>query len=114
MTSNSQTVVSMQCYTTHRDPDVFPEPEEYDPSRWLRKDRKVDEMNELFMPFSKGSRACLGINLAYMELKVAVATLLGRYQVSLAPDMQAHDMDMRDHFLIFPTGGKCNLVFHKV
>jgi cytochrome P450 len=71
-------------------------------------------MNELFMPFSKGSRACLGINLAYMELKVTVATLQGRYQVGLAPDMQAHDMDMRDHFLIFPRGGKCNLVFEKI
>jgi len=104
----------MQCYTTHRDPEAFPEGERFDPFRWIRKDRQVDSMNEFFMPFSKGSRACLGINLAYMELKVTVATLLGKYQVSLAPDMQAHDMDMRDHFLIFPRGGKCNLVFEKI
>jgi len=104
----------MQCYTTHRDPDAFPDAEKFDPYRWLRKQRKADAMNELFMPFSKGSRACLGINLAYMELKVTVATLLGRYQVRLASDMQPDDMEMRDHFLIFPKGEKCYLIFDSI
>jgi cytochrome P450 len=101
----------MQAYTTHRNPDVFPIPESFDPNRWIPKEKVTDEMNELFMPFSKGSRACLGINIAYMELKVATAAILSKYQVEIAPDMQPDDMDQRDHFLIFPKGGKCNLVF---
>jgi hypothetical protein len=47
-----------------------------------------------------------------MELKVAAAAILSKYQVELAPDMQPDDMAQRDHFLIFPKSGKCHLVFN--
>jgi len=104
----------MQAYTTHRNPEVFPDAESFDPTRWISKEKVTDEMNELFMPFSKGSRACLGINIAYMELKVVTAAILSKYQVEIAPDMQPDDMDQRDHFLIFPKGGKCNLAFRRL
>ena len=104
----------MQCYTTHRDPTIFPNPELFDPSRWIPKEKITEAMNEAFMPFSKGTRACLGINLAYMELKVTVATLIKSFTVRVGDDMKGDDMDMRDHFLIFPKGGKCDLVFDRV
>jgi cytochrome P450 len=65
------------------------------------------------MPFSKGTRACIGKGLAMMELKLVVATVMKQYDVSIAPDMKDDDMDMVDHFLIIPKGGKCNLLFHK-
>ena len=48
-----------------------------------------------------------------MELKLVVATVMKRYDVSIAPDMKDDDMDMVDHFLIIPKGGKCNLLFHQ-
>src|SRR5271170_3517470 len=99
----------MQCYSIHRDPIIFPNPESFDPSRWIPKEKVTEAMNEAFMPFSKGTRACLGINLAYMELKVTVATLIKSFSVRVGDDMKRDDMDMRDHFLIFPKGGKCNL-----
>jgi cytochrome P450 len=67
----------------------------------------------MFMPFSKGSRACIGKGLAIMELKLVVATVMKQYDVSIAPDMKDDDMDMVDHFLIIPKGGKCHLLFHK-
>src|SRR5271155_4197525 len=98
----------MQSYTTHRDPDVFLNPEEFDPSRWLPKEQVTTSMNELFMPFSKGTRACIGINLANMELRIVTAALLKMYRISSANDMKPEDMEMRDHFLIFPKNGKCN------
>lgn len=100
----------MQSYTTHRDPDVFPDPETFQPSRWL-SENVTQDMNELFMPFSKGARVCLGINLAWMELKITTAALLGRYRVQLAPDMQADAMEIKGNFAIFPKG-ECALIFH--
>lgn len=68
-------------------------------------------MKEMFMPFSKGSRACLGKNLAMMELKLVTATLLQRFEVSAPPETTAYSMAMRDHFLVLPKSGRCDLVF---
>ena len=99
----------MQCYTTQRDPAVFPNPEVFDPERWKHETK---EMLNLFMPFSKGSRACLGINLAWMELRVALATLVG--SLSFSPVTPPAEMEMVDRFLLKPKGGKCLLQFRLV
>jgi cytochrome P450 len=68
-------------------------------------------MKDLFMPFSKGPRACLGKNLAMMELKLTTTVLVSSYAIELAPSCSDESMAMTDHFLIIPKGGKCELVF---
>ncbi|OKL57242.1 hypothetical protein UA08_07402 [Talaromyces atroroseus] len=45
--------VSTQAYTLHRNADVFPEPQSFDPSRW---EEPTKEMKHVFMPFGGGSR----------------------------------------------------------
>jgi cytochrome P450 len=101
----------MQCYTTHRDPVVFPDPESFSPDRWIKSNGGTSEMKEAFMPFTKGTRVCLGKNLAMMELKVITTIILRRFHVSIAAEMTMEDMAMKDHFLLFPQGKKCKLVF---
>ena len=105
------TVVSMQCYTTQRDPHVFPSPDDFKPERWLDEHNVTDDMRELFMPFSRGTRACLGKSLAIMELKLPTATLVRDLLVELAPSATEDCMAMTDHFLVQPKGGKCELIF---
>ncbi|RFU23899.1 hypothetical protein B7463_g12441, partial [Scytalidium lignicola] len=100
------TIISMQCYTTHRDPTFFPDPENFKPDRWLDPNAHLDEMKRLFMPFSKGTRDCLGKNLALMELKIFVAALVKEYAISLSPTMPADGMGMTDRFLLVPKAGK--------
>lgn len=101
----------MQCYTTQRDADVFHGPDEFRPERWLDEADITPAMKEMFMPFSKGSRACLGKNLAMMELKLVTATLLQRFVISAPPHTTPESMAMRDHFLVQPKGGRCDLIF---
>ncbi|KIW95308.1 uncharacterized protein Z519_03892 [Cladophialophora bantiana CBS 173.52] len=108
------TVVSMQCYTTHRHPDVFPHPEKFLPDRWLGEKAVTPEMRTMFMPFSAGSRACLGINLAWMEQKVITTSLLEAYKVQLAPSTTDESMLFLGHFLALPKSGTCDLIFTKV
>lgn len=98
----------MQCYTTQRDPRVFLDPDKFSPERWRDP---TEEMKLMFMPFSVGTRACLGRTLAMMELKMICATLLRRYNVNLAPGTTEETMKMTDHFLVIPKGGKCDLIF---
>src|SRR5215471_10593727 len=102
----------MQSYTTHRDRHVFPDPETFKPSRWL-SGNVTQDMNELFMPFSKGARVCLGVNLAWMELKITTAALLRRYSVQMAPTMQTDAMEIKGNFAIFPKG-ECSLIFRHI
>lgn len=44
----------------HMDPDVFPEPEKFNPDRWLAKDLDP-RMNRNLNPFLAGSRNCIGM-----------------------------------------------------
>lgn len=102
----------MQSYTTHRDPHVFPDPECFKPSRWF-PENVTPEMNELFLPFSKGARGCLGVNLAYMELKIITASLLRKYRVQVASCMKADAMEIKGNFASFPKG-ECFLIFKHI
>ncbi|PNY27758.1 Trichodiene oxygenase [Tolypocladium capitatum] len=67
------TPVGMGAYMMHTDPEVYPEPLKFIPERWLGDYDPL--MNRNFVPFSRGSRGCLGINLAYTEINLALSIL---------------------------------------
>ncbi|KAL0959891.1 hypothetical protein HGRIS_011559 [Hohenbuehelia grisea] len=76
------TVLSVPSYTIHRDPSVWGEDvDEFRPERWYEGD--VGKMMRTFNPFSFGPRACVGRNLAYLELQIIVASILRRYNFVL-------------------------------
>ncbi|KAF5694773.1 cytochrome P450 monooxygenase [Fusarium denticulatum] len=103
----SDTVVSTQAWTLHRDPHVFPDPENWDPSRW-EKGNKV--MQDVVMPFGGGSRVCIGKHLARMELRLATARFFRAFpnaKVSTIEGMSEEDMELRAYFLLSPKGGRC-------
>ena len=59
------TDVSISADTAHRDPDVFPDPEKWDPERWIdnKGTELMKEMLASWIPFSAGYRACIGRNV---------------------------------------------------
>ncbi|KAH6983962.1 cytochrome P450, partial [Ilyonectria destructans] len=61
------TIVGIQNYTVHRWEPAFPNPEDFNPDRWL-DDEKMEQRKEAFVPFSVGARRCIGMNLAQVEL----------------------------------------------
>ncbi|TKA40891.1 hypothetical protein B0A54_07803 [Friedmanniomyces endolithicus] len=109
-------LASMKTFTrggerlAQRDPIAFPDPDVFLPDRWLYAE-PTTSMKALFMPFSKGTRACIGKSLAKVELRLVVLGLLSRYEVKLAPQTTEESMEIRDHFLVMPKSGKCELVF---
>lgn len=58
--SNSQTPVSMSTYFILRDPEIFPEPEEFRPERWLLDPDDLKRLQRFLVPSSKGTAGCLG------------------------------------------------------
>ncbi|EXJ81909.1 hypothetical protein A1O1_07976 [Capronia coronata CBS 617.96] len=69
------TPVSMTSVLIHQNPDIFPQPFEYRPERWVENPR----LDKYLVAFSKGKMQCLGINLAYAELYVMLAKLFRIY-----------------------------------
>ncbi|KAL4911390.1 hypothetical protein BDW74DRAFT_184762 [Aspergillus multicolor] len=67
------TPVGMSSYSMHTDPEVFPEPFKFMPERWLGDINP--KMNRNWVPFTRGSRNCLGMNLAYAQIYWALAVI---------------------------------------
>jgi cytochrome P450 len=99
------TVVGMQNYVHHQDPELFPEPEKFLPERWLDKDARI-EMNAAFTPFSIGPRNCLGQNLARAEIYLAVSKVVRRLHLTLNSSTTEADMEMNDRFNVVPRARK--------
>ncbi|KAI4204461.1 MAG: hypothetical protein LQ350_001218 [Teloschistes chrysophthalmus] len=66
------TPVGMSINNLHTDPTVFPSPHTFSPERWFPPNHNP-EMDKYYVPFTKGSRSCLGVNLAYAELYLTTA-----------------------------------------
>ena len=61
--------VSALAYTLHRNPGVFPDPEEWRPERWLHASKEQRaEMDRWFWAFGSGGRMCIGKNLALQRM----------------------------------------------
>ena len=77
--------VSANAHCLHRNPEVFPNPEEWRPERWLdaKKDAQ-DEMMRWFWAFGSGGRMCIGRHFA-MNRKLLVFLLPFRKTTSPSP-----------------------------
>ena len=76
--------IYVSLYATHRLPECWPDPERFDPDRFL-PEISARRPRFAFIPFAAGHRNCVGANLAMVELKLVVAQLARRYVLDLAP-----------------------------
>ncbi|KAG8237919.1 hypothetical protein J437_LFUL017819 [Ladona fulva] len=76
--AESEVVIHM--FFAHRDPEVFPEPNKYNPDNFLPENCNKRPAYA-FVPFSAGSRNCIGQKFAMQEAKTVVATVLQNYRV---------------------------------
>ncbi|KAK6376530.1 hypothetical protein LTS17_007125 [Exophiala oligosperma] len=89
------TRVSFSHYVYNNDPAIFHDPYTFKPERWLGDD--VNELESHMISFSRGSRNCIGQNLALAELHQAIAHLVERFDF-VNSGTTDHDMDWQDKF----------------
>jgi cytochrome P450 len=70
-------------WVVHRDPRWWPEPDAFDPERWLTASTRP---RYAYFPFGGGPRQCIGNEFADLEGNVVLATILRRWRVEPAPD----------------------------
>ncbi len=74
------TVLIPSIYLAHHRPSVYPDPKQFKPERFLQHQFTPYE----FLPFGGGVRRCIGQAFALFEMKVVIATLLSRINLSVA------------------------------
>ncbi|KND87287.1 Trichodiene oxygenase, partial [Tolypocladium ophioglossoides CBS 100239] len=77
------TPVSESTILIHLDPTIFPNPKVFDPDRWVRAEKEGIKLRKYIVSFTKGTRVCLGINLAYAELYIAIAKIASSFDMEL-------------------------------
>lgn len=79
--------VQSQAWSLHRNPDVFPEPDTWRPSRWLEADEaQLREMGKWFWAFGSGGRMCVGSNLAMLEMKNVMVSIWAQFSTEVVDD----------------------------
>lgn len=72
-------VVVPSIYLAHHREEVYPEPKQFKPERFLERQFSQYE----YLPFGGGNRRCIGMAFAQYEMKLVLATILSRFEVSL-------------------------------
>ncbi|KAL1984388.1 hypothetical protein VTN96DRAFT_9167 [Rasamsonia emersonii] len=99
-------IVSVPTYTIHHSTEIWgPDAEAFVPERWDPK-RLTARQKAAFIPFSTGPRACVGRNVAEMELTCIVGTVFRNFDFRLE---QEGPMETREGFLRKPMGLKVGL-----
>jgi len=104
--------VCMFPYITHRDPDVFEQPEQYRFDRFYSERgakqffKAGERLGYALMPFGGGETMCPGRFLALSEIKMLVVMLLADYEVERLPQQTRPAFDMtRSGLGILPPAG---------
>lgn len=98
------TMLSMCALVYHNHEDYFNRASEFIPERWLGGSAREAETEKSFISFSRGSRNCIGMHLAYAELFYGFAYLFRRFEIVRAHGMSDSDMEWYDTFVVSTVG----------
>lgn len=91
----------MDQYHMHTNERIFPEPSVFRPERWLGDPKGPDGVKPLtnyLTTFGRGTRMCLGLNLAHAEIFIGLATLFRRHEFELF-ETTRRDVDFHTEYL---------------
>lgn len=95
-------------YLVHRRPDLWPNPEKFDPARFI--DSRPSPY--AFFPFGGGVRRCLGAAFATYQMKLVLAEVLRTVDIAPQPGYSAHPI--RSSIAIAPSDGMPAVVMRRL
>jgi cytochrome P450 len=97
----------MDNYDVSHDEEIFPSSFSYIPERWLDNPKAPDgkQLSRYMVSFGRGTRSCVGMQLAYAEIYIGLASFFRRVNATLYRTNRA-DVDLaRDRFAPRPCKG---------
>ncbi len=92
-------IVAVSPYVLHRHPAYWPDPETFDPQRFMSAREERDREPFSYIPFGAGPRTCIGANFALVEAPLIVGLLTQRFHMTLANDTRIRPHGM---FVLMP------------
>lgn len=105
--------VSAMAYTLHKIPTVFPDPNTFNPDRWLPShstEAQLMEMNRHFWAFGSGGRMCIGRHLAMQEIKLIVVAVCLNWRIVI---IDSEGIEEVDAYTTRPRSGRLVVRFEK-
>lgn len=90
----ASTPVGMSSWLVHMNPSLFPSPEDFRPERWLEPG--AENLQKYLVNFSKGSRICLGKDLARAEIIYSLALVVRRWAGDEGMGMKLYETERKD------------------
>lgn len=79
-------IIIFNNFINFRDPQNFPNPEQFDPSRFSKENQEnIKKMS--FLAFGEGPRLCLGKVFGVFQVKTCIVSVLSKYRVELSDKM---------------------------
>lgn len=64
-------------FAIHRDPNIYPEPDLFNPDRILGEKHHFH-----YLPFGEGPRHCIGLRFGMMQARIGIVTALSNFKFS--------------------------------
>ena len=96
-------IVTVPVYSIYRDPNIYPNPEQFVPERFTAEAKKARDPY-LYLPFGTGPRNCIGMRFAQMEIKLVLVRLLKKFTFLVTSETQIPP-PLKSKPTIAPTGG---------
>jgi cytochrome P450 len=75
-------VVAVSPWATQRHPGFWPDPDRFDPGRFLDEEAARARPRYAYFPFGGGPRSCVGEHFAMLEAVVLLAAFLRRHRIT--------------------------------